>query len=220
MKLVRHAQRSSDLSPRGGVSDEMRNEPPTSPIVQISDRALVVSAKAGDSSALMALYRRHWSPVANVLARLMGSSDDAQDLTQEAFVIAFDSLKVLEDGAAFRSWTMRIAIRLATRTLAQRRRRSWLLRWANFESENGACLSQYAHSSSDPEQVERLTAIDRVLGRVPIETRVAWMLRHVEGHSLLEVADLCGVSLATAKRHIAAGHAALESIHFGGKNGH
>jgi RNA polymerase sigma-70 factor (ECF subfamily) len=48
-----------------------------------------------------------------------------------------------------------------------------------------------------------LSQLDEVLRRVVPAQRLAWMLRHVEGHTLDDVAAQCGVSLATVKRHIA-----------------
>jgi RNA polymerase sigma-70 factor (ECF subfamily) len=51
-----------------------------------------------------------------------------------------------------------------------------------------------------------LALLDRMLARLPTKERMAWMLRYVEGCELPEVARMCGCSLATAKRRIAAAH--------------
>jgi RNA polymerase sigma-70 factor (ECF subfamily) len=49
-----------------------------------------------------------------------------------------------------------------------------------------------------------------VLDRLPVNERLAWSLRHIEGEQLESVAVLCGCSLATAKRRIAAAQQAVE----------
>ena len=55
-----------------------------------------------------------------------------------------------------------------------------------------------------------LAAVGRTLAQVPTNERLAWMLRHVDGEPVAEVARLCGCSLATAKRRIAAAAQHLE----------
>ena len=58
-------------------------------------------------------------------------------------------------------------------------------------------------SSDAPLDVKAdLATLGVVLSKIPAALRVPWMLRHVEGHELTEVAALCNCSLATAKRRI------------------
>jgi RNA polymerase sigma-70 factor (ECF subfamily) len=60
-----------------------------------------------------------------------------------------------------------------------------------------------------PEARAELRLVDRALARMPPAERIAWVLRHVEGETLEDVARACGCSLATAKRRIAAAEARL-----------
>jgi RNA polymerase sigma-70 factor (ECF subfamily) len=48
--------------------------------------------------------------------------------------------------------------------------------------------------------------LQAVMERLPVNDRIAWVLRHLEGEPLDRVAEICGCSLATAKRRIAAAH--------------
>ena len=57
-----------------------------------------------------------------------------------------------------------------------------------------------------------ITRAYQVLDQLPVDQKIAWTLRHVEGDSLESVAERCGCSLATAKRRIAAAQAALAEV--------
>ena len=62
------------------------------------------------------------------------------------------------------------------------------------------------------EQRALLARIYRTLDEIDDRSRIAWILRHVEGERLEDVADACGCSLATAKRRIAAAQARLVEV--------
>jgi RNA polymerase sigma-70 factor (ECF subfamily) len=63
---------------------------------------------------------------------------------------------------------------------------------------------------ASPDERALLSEVYQVLERLPIDHRLAWTERHLEGEALDQVALLCGCSLATAKRRIAAAQAALD----------
>src|SRR5690606_15213762 len=75
------------------------------------DQALARSAAGGDSSAFEALYRRHAGRVHGVVARLVGyDRARAEDLTQEAFVRAWQALPAYRFESAFGTWLHRLAV--------------------------------------------------------------------------------------------------------------
>ena len=67
-----------------------------------------------------------------------------------------------------------------------------------------------ADESASPEQRAMLSAVYRILDRLPVNQRLAWTLRYVEGEQLERVAELCNCSLATVKRRIKAAHEAIQ----------
>jgi RNA polymerase sigma-70 factor (ECF subfamily) len=76
--------------------------------------------------------------------------------------------------------------------------------------DSGAALELRDRGIS-PERRALLSRVYQVLEQIPVEHRLAWTLRYVEGEKLEEVAERCGCSLATAKRRIAAAQSRLES---------
>ena len=83
------------------------------PPMQAQDAELVELSKNGDRSAYETLYRRHVRGVYGLARRLVGTPEDAEDLTEETFVRAWARLGGLRDAGAFRTWLFRIAVRQA-----------------------------------------------------------------------------------------------------------
>jgi RNA polymerase sigma-70 factor, ECF subfamily len=166
----------------------------------IEDSDLVSKARDGDHAAENALARRYVPEVARVVARLLGSHDEVDDIVQDTFLDAFSQLGRLQKTSAFRGWILRIAIN-KTRNVIRNRR---LLRTLGLDRrENDASLESIAHDHLSEEMLIELAAADAVLHRLPVELRIAWLLRHIEGHTIRDVSRLCNCSLATAKRRLA-----------------
>lgn len=163
------------------------------------DQALVTRARAGDRSAEEALYRTHVQAVAALAMRLLGRGSDAEDVVQDAFVSALSRLSQLRDGRLFRAWVLRITVHEVHRRFRRRK----LLRVLGLESGRAEVeLAQLAAPSLSAEGRAELTRIDRALCTLPSADRLAWLLRHVEGYELAEIASACAASLATIKRRI------------------
>jgi RNA polymerase sigma-70 factor (ECF subfamily) len=161
------------------------------------DGPLVEAARRGERQAMKQLYDRHGRYIAGLSARLLRSREEAEEVLQDTFVQAFTQLEQLRDGDAFRPWLAQIAVRLARRRLKKQR----LFRFFGIRGEEDASL--YLLSEGAPAEARsELRRLDEALLRVPEEQRIAWMLRHVEGEPLEQVAQVCGCSLATVKRWI------------------
>lgn len=168
------------------------------PAERIDDAALVARALAGDGWAREAMFRRYVVTVAAAARRLLRDSAESDDVVQETFLIAFEQLPRLAQPAALRGWLLQIAI-----SRVHRRFRSWR-RWRLPPAEETAArLEEQAARGVSPEQRAELALIDRALAELALPLRTAWVLRHVEGHSLEDTAAACACSLATAKRRIA-----------------
>jgi RNA polymerase sigma-70 factor, ECF subfamily len=162
-------------------------------LVEDTDEALVERASAGDRKAFALLYRRHARYLAGVTFRLMGDSGELEDVVQEAFLIGLKSLARLDDATKLRAWLVTILVRQVQRRLQGRARRRWL----------GEQVKWVSPSASDPQVSREVSELYQVLERMPAKLRVPWTLSRVEGGRLEEVAEWCGLSLATLKRRLA-----------------
>lgn len=177
----------------------------------VGDLELAERLATGDRAALAAVYERHAAALFGVLLRLLSRTGEAEDVLQETFVVAFQKAPQLRDKNALRPWLFRIAMREAHARLKKRRRWSFfgLAGSGSGEEADDARLASLVAESAGGDTRAELALLDRELAKLPAEQRIAWMLRHVEGEALEDVADACGCSLATAKRWVAAADQAV-----------
>jgi RNA polymerase sigma-70 factor, ECF subfamily len=165
--------------------------------VEREDAAWVLRALAGDRAAEEQLYRAHVDAVSGLALRLLGRRQDAEDITQDVFVTALSRLGQLREPAALRSWLLRITVHEAHRRFRRRK----LLRTLGFDRDApDAGLAQLAAPQLSADGRAELGRIDAVLLTLPARERLCWLLRHVEGYELTEVASACEASLASIKR--------------------
>jgi len=166
---------------------------------RLSDQELVMRLVAGDRWAKEALFRRYVRTVWSTAMRLTGSRADADDIVQDTFVEALRDVNGLRSLGALRPWLLRITVHQAQRRF---RRRSLLRRLGFGAGDDDASLAALVDPAASPELRAELSRLDRALGGVSTAERFTWILRHVEGHTLEEVATLSDCSLATAKRRL------------------
>jgi RNA polymerase sigma-70 factor (ECF subfamily) len=167
---------------------------------RVDDAQLVQCARQGQAWALRELYFRYARPIAARMTRLLSRSAEAEDAVQDTFLEAFRDLEHLRVPVRFEAWLMQIATHQAFRRL---RRRRLLYRLGLEHCQDDATLEQLAAPECDPDLRFKLAELDATLRELDARLRLAWMLRMVEGCDLPQVAELCGCSLATAKRRIA-----------------
>src|SRR6266498_986840 len=138
------------------------------------DSALVAGLRAGAPAAVAALYDRHVALIHGVVFRVLGPDRDHDDVVQDVFVRALESLPRLRDPKALRGWLVGIAV-MTIRIYLQRRRRQ---RWLRFLPSHE--LPEQAAPSDDTagDALEEVWAILRAL---PDDERIALVLCRVEG---------------------------------------
>jgi RNA polymerase sigma-70 factor, ECF subfamily len=185
----------------------VRSRPTAADAGDVSDAALVLAARNGQRSAEEALYRRYARMVHAMAFRLMGSDADVDDLAQDAFVEALTKLSSLDEPAAFSSWLGAIVVRTASKRL----RRHRLMTRFGLRRATPIDLDQLPLSMSPPDVAMELRLVYAVLEKLPVEERVALVLRRVEGLELKEIAERMDLSLATVKRRLAAAETSLDA---------
>jgi RNA polymerase sigma-70 factor (ECF subfamily) len=160
------------------------------------DRALLQALHAGHPGAAAAFYDRHAGHVSRTLRSVLGADDEIPDLLQEVFIRAIDGIRKLRDVDRIGSWITTIAIFVARAQIRRRARRSWL---RTFSPEHASPQEQEQPSS---EARSALREVYEVLGRLPVDERMAFSLRYIDGMTLSDAAEACETSLATLKRRL------------------
>jgi RNA polymerase sigma-70 factor (ECF subfamily) len=169
-----------------------------------SDEECVGSAQAGDRSAYSILVRRHQASLHRYLARMVGSHDEALDITQEAYVRAWQALPQREPGAQFRTWLFRIAANAALDVLRRRKAVEFVPLDETFEAADTAAGPERLAEGS-----QALRRLDAALARLAPEHREVLLLREIEGMSYDEIGRVLALSEGTVKSRLARARAAL-----------
>jgi RNA polymerase sigma-70 factor (ECF subfamily) len=163
------------------------------------DEAIVRGLRAGETWAQAALFEQYAPPVERILRKILGQDKHTEiaDLVHDTFVQALSSLHRLRDAGALLAWMQVIAAHTAHRHIRARRARRWLLFW------EPADLPEVPVTDLDGDVREAYARTYAILDRLSPDDRIAFVLRHIEGMELTQVAEVCEVSLATIKRRIA-----------------
>lgn len=168
--------------------------------MQPNDEArLIAAARRGDSRAFAALVDAHQQAVRGFLRRFSGHWADADDIAQEAFVIAWRKLSQFEGRSSFRSWVSGIGFRIArdakrSHVRASMRDRAW--------------LSEQDAESGDAPAEDRMALAD-AMAALPDDQRAAVALCLGEGFSHAEAASILKLPLGTVKSHVTRGRERL-----------
>jgi RNA polymerase sigma-70 factor (ECF subfamily) len=168
-------------------------------IAFVGDETAWVRALAQRQPAAMAAFYDCYAPrVLRILTRILGHTQELADVHHDTFVAALESISRLKDPSRLAAWVTSVAVLTAKGYLQKRARRRWLV----FAPPEALGESTPSEGGADPLEQEALRAAYRVFDQMPTEERVVFVLRFVEGMRLLEVAEACSVSLATAKRRL------------------
>jgi RNA polymerase sigma-70 factor (ECF subfamily) len=167
-------------------------------VVSAEPRAPEAAPDAHDALDMTVIYRRFAPYVATIGVRILGRSDDLEDLVQDVFISAARGIAKLSSPDAVKAWLARIAVRSAVRRLRQRR----LLRALYLTSDEPLDMETLVAPDASPEQRALVARVYRALEGLSAAERAAWVLRHVEGETLEQAAALCECSLSTYQRRL------------------
>ncbi len=171
------------------------------------DEDWVKRAQAGDREAFSELVRRHQSAVYRYLLRMLGSHEDALELTQDAFVKAWQALPQWQPEAQFRTWLFRIANNTALDALRRRKLVEFVPLEDSFDApDSGPGPERQAQAKQEVRQLEAS------LKKLAPEHRQILLLREVEEMSYEEIGRVLSLSEGTVKSRLARARVALIEI--------
>ena len=177
------------------VSDFM-TDTTTAEVAAETDAVLVRSAAAGDMLAFERLYRRHAGRVHGVITRLVGGQGvRAEDLTQEAFVRAWQALPAFRFESAFSTWLHRLAVNTALMELRSRRGQP------RFDEDEDA-LDDLGMADSAGQGTALSLDLERAVATLPPRARAVLVLYDVEGWKHEEIAGELGMAVGSSKAQL------------------
>jgi RNA polymerase sigma-70 factor (ECF subfamily) len=169
----------------------------------VNEPELIDRVRRGDAAAERELYDAHVDRVYRLAYRLAGDDALAQDITQDAFIRAFDRLHEFRGESAFGTWIHTIARSVALNALRKVKR--FRSRETDLESAVGVGTSV---RDADPDVKTRLW---RAVDALPEKYRMVFVMHDVEGYKHEEIAEILGVQTGTSKAQLSRARAKLRN---------
>jgi RNA polymerase sigma factor (sigma-70 family) len=158
------------------------------------DAETVRRAQAGDRAAFDTIYHCTVGRVYAVCLRMSEDRQNAERLTQDAFVRAWQNLASFRGDSAFTSWLHRLAVNVVLEDRRSTGRRH--LRVENVEDPG------IFERGTPPAMVGERIDLERAIARLPVRARTVLVLFDVEGYSQDEIARLTGTAVGTVKAQL------------------
>lgn len=192
-----------DMPPRSASSEPEQIRPVD------DDIALVLRAKRGDEVAIGMLFTKHRDLVYRFVLNMVRNRDEAEDITQEAFVRAFRNIDKYQDRAKFTTWLLRIATNLCTDRARMTQRRTVL-----EQEQVGEGLRWMTEGSTEDPNENLLQDHRREILRQALESlseanRALIIMRDIEEMEYADIAATLGCTVGGAKLRVLRARRAL-----------
>jgi RNA polymerase sigma-70 factor, ECF subfamily len=163
-----------------------------------SDLQLARAAAAGDAKAFERLYEQHNKRVYSLCLRMLESSSQAEDLTQEVFLQVYKKIGSFRGDSAFTTWLHRLTV---NQVLMHFRKRGVKLEHTSEEGDFTNVVETPLQSTRRISMVDRL-ALEKAISELPPGYRTVFVLHDVQGYEHEEISDMLDVSIGTSKSQL------------------
>src|SRR5213079_3563545 len=165
-----------------------------------ADQEIISRVLAGSKDAFGILIARYSDPLYRHALGMTGSPDVAEDILQASFIKAYQHLA--EVRGRFDAWVFRIVANGC---------KDWLknIRRSHLSYEEDDQPSSYATPDEDLDRTELRMDLDKAMAVLPASLREEFVMKHVEGRSYEEMADLLGTTVGALKMRV---HRAREAL--------
>ena len=168
-----------------------------------TDQLIIQRVLAGNRDAFKTLITRYSDPLYRHALCMTGSPDVAEDILQLSFIKAYQHLA--EVRGRFDAWVFRIVANGC---------KDWLknIRRSHLSYDEDDQPSGYATPDEELDRTELRSDLDRALATLPASLREAFVMKHVEGRSYEEMADLLGTTVGALKMRVHRAREALQDL--------
>jgi RNA polymerase sigma factor (sigma-70 family) len=169
------------------------------------DSQLIKDALAGDDAAYTRLMKKYHDAIFSFIFRMVHDREQVEDLTQEAFIKAFASLKNFNEEFAFSTWLYKIATNNSIDFIRKRKLQMYSID-KPIESKDSDYTFELPDDSyeADKELIsdQRTVLLKKAIDQLPEKYRRVIMLRHSDERSYEEIAEMLKLPIGTVKAHI------------------
>ncbi len=171
-----------------------------------TDAQLVARVLAGDQERYALLVGRYQAALYRYAVGMVRDGDLASDLVQDSFVKAYTSLASCQDPNRFGAWVFRILVNRCKDYLKSRRRHTLPL------EEDTATTPDSDDPSLSADRADLRQTVERALATLPEAQREAFLLKHLEGRSYEEMAEMLDASVSALKMRVLRAREALQGL--------
>ena len=164
------------------------------------DRELLEAVRAGDATAYRGLVEKYQNRVYSMVYGMVRNREDARDITQDAFVKAYNNLDSFRLESSFYTWLYRIAMNLAIDFLRKSKRRPTTEFDETIATRDEGGIDEVHNTLSPRAALERKQLYDRIMSamqKLPDDQRQVILLRELEGLSYREISDVMDIPEGT-----------------------
>jgi RNA polymerase sigma factor (sigma-70 family) len=163
-------------------------------------KELLEACRRGDSRAQMEIYRLYYKPMYHASLRILGDTMEAEDVMQEAFLVAFRKIGSIDLNISFGGWLKRIVVNRSLDALRKRKPQEALIE--DFPDE---ILSESASMPDDGNLEDKVEKVRRALEKLPEKYRLVLSLSLFEGYDHDEIGQILGVTPSTSRAQLSRG---------------
>ena len=176
-------------------------------VVANSEEGLIRGTRRGDTKAFSALVEAYQEKMIHTAYSFLGSMEDAEDIAQEAFVKAYESLHSFNEKSRFSTWLYRILINHCKDFLRRKKVRQHLHLFPGTRTEKDSDPAEEVQASGRDARQELIdreldAEIHKALGQLPFQQQSVFTLKYLEGFKLAEIAESLDLSLGAVKAHL------------------
>lgn len=169
------------------------------------DSQIIQDALRGDDLAYKKLMKKYHDAIFNFIYRMVHDREQVEDLTQEAFIKAFSSLKSFNEEYAFSTWLYKIATNNSIDYIRKRKLQMYSID-KPVESRDSDFSFELPDETYEPDREiisdQRAVLLNQAISRLPEKYQQVIRLRHQEERSYEEIAKMLKLPIGTVKAHI------------------
>lgn len=170
------------------------------------DVALVEASKNGDTAAFEKLVRQYDRQIFRTAQHITQNREDAEDITQDVFMKAYNKLNQFQGNSKFSTWLTRIAVNESLMRLRKRKTSRTVSMDQDVQTDEGSIPRDFADWTPDPEQQYGTSELGDILQRtiagLSPAFRTVFTLRDIENLSTEETAQALGLSVPAVKSRL------------------
>src|SRR5213082_3816984 len=172
-----------------------------SSVTEQDEAQFVAASKQGDQDAFAQLVQRYQRRIFNLVFRMLQHYEEACEVTQEAFLAAWQGLPSFRGDACFSTWLYRIAYNCAFKQLETRKRDRALQAALHAERALESEDSQI-RADAELDAHDQQALVQEQLSHLPAKYRIVLILRHLQEMTYEEMAEILKMPVGTIKTHL------------------